>query len=182
MHRDAERWNRRYRSAAGPPRFAVEPALAALDGRLGRPGLALDVACGTGAHALWLAERGWRAVGMDVSVEGLRLARAEARRRGLAPAWVVGDALAPPIGPAVRFDLVVVVRYLERALFPWIASVLAPGGRAFCATFNRGHLARNPGFNPAFVLAPGELAPALAPLRVEATEEGETVSWILARR
>lgn len=182
MHPDAQRWNRKYRGMSGPGRFQVDGNLQRHAERLGAPGRGLEVACGSAAHALWLAERGWDMTGIDVSVEGLRLARGEAGRRGVSLALAVADAARLPLVPAARFDLIVVVRFLDRALFPWIASALAPGGRLFYATFNRGHLVRHPGFNPNFVLDAGELAAAFAALEHLAGGEEEGMSWLLAQR
>jgi SAM-dependent methyltransferase len=242
MHPDARRWNRRYRDQGGSPGMRVEPVLEAHAALLGPPGRGLEIACGTAANALWLATRGHHMVALDVSVEALRIAGAQARRLGLLPAraarrparrghadagggetgepvqapacpstrragaaaaarqagaapcpppWagggrglclVVGDAGCLPFRHGPAFDLIVVVRYLERALFPWIASALAPGGRLFYLTFNRGRLASRPGFNPDYLLADGELQAAFPGLQRLAGEEGEESSWLIARR
>lgn len=48
-----------------------------------RPGRALDLGCGEGGDALWLADRGWRVVAVDVSDTALQRAAADARYRGL---------------------------------------------------------------------------------------------------
>jgi len=55
------------------------------------PGRVLDVACGSGRHALELARRGHRVTGVDVSVEAIEFARATARAQDLRPDLVVGD-------------------------------------------------------------------------------------------
>lgn len=68
------------------------------------PGRALDLGCGEGADALWLAEHGWRVTAVDISETALARARAEAQRRGLDVDWRQQDlAEALPEGP---FDLV----------------------------------------------------------------------------
>lgn len=54
----------------------------------------LDSGCGTGEHALMLAERGFEVVGVDLSSTAIRLARRKAAERGLAATFEVGDALA----------------------------------------------------------------------------------------
>ena len=46
-----------------------------------KPGRALDVACGVGRHAIFLAERGWQVTAVDASSVGIELARAAARER-----------------------------------------------------------------------------------------------------
>ena len=68
------------------------------------PGRALDLGCGEGADALWLAERGWAVTAVDISATALERARAEAQRRGRTVEWVRQDlADSLPTGP---YDLV----------------------------------------------------------------------------
>jgi SAM-dependent methyltransferase len=111
----------------GEVRFSVEAQAAQWDARYsdrdgslwsGRPngrllaevagftaGRALDVGCGEGADAIWLARSGWTVIAVDVSDVALRRARAAADMAGAAVEWVRGDALQTPF-PARSFDLV----------------------------------------------------------------------------
>jgi SAM-dependent methyltransferase len=75
------------------------------------PGAALDVACGAGRNAVWLAERGWRVTGVDFSGVALGIARGLAASHGVEVEWVESDVIgwAPP---ARAFDLVCVL-YLQ---------------------------------------------------------------------
>jgi SAM-dependent methyltransferase len=68
-------------------------------------GRALDVGCGEGADAIWLAERGWTVTAIDVSEVAVRRAREAAERAGVTVDWVTGDALQVPL-PADAYDLV----------------------------------------------------------------------------
>jgi len=68
------------------------------------PGRALDVGCGEGADAIWLARRGWTVTAIDVSDVAVSRARAAAEHAGAAVEWVCGDALRTPF-PARSFDL-----------------------------------------------------------------------------
>ena len=102
---DASAWDERYAAAelvwsAGPNQF-VESELADLP-----PGRALDLACGEGRNARWLAGRGWQVTAMDFS----SVAVAKARSRYDDVDWQVGDALTAKL-PA-RLDLVVIA-YLQ---------------------------------------------------------------------
>ena len=101
------------------------------------PGTALDVGCGEGADALWLAERGWQVTGLDVSETAARRAREAAHDRGFSDdqvRFVSGDAVETL--PAGAFALVS-ASFLHswEADFPRIAllraaaSRVAPGGR-----------------------------------------------------
>lgn len=69
------------------------------------PGRALDVGCGEGVDALWLAARGWTVTAIDVSEVAVGRARDAAARTGAAVEWVCGDALQTPF-PSQSFDLV----------------------------------------------------------------------------
>jgi len=69
------------------------------------PGRALDVGCGEGADAIWLARRGWTVTAIDVSDLALCRAREAAEPAGAAVEWVCGDALQTAF-PARSFDLV----------------------------------------------------------------------------
>lgn len=104
-------WDEFYRS--GRHRQAWElnepsPELAAyLAAHPARPGqAALDIGCGTGQDAVALAAAGWRAVGVDVSVEALALARRRSAQYGVQVDWHQADATNLPFAPAV-FQLVV---------------------------------------------------------------------------
>jgi len=96
------------------------------------PGRALDLACGEGRSAVWLASLGWQVAGVDFSREGLRKARALAEARGVSVEWFEADLLeyAPEPG---AFDLVLLL-YLQlpaderRVVLARAAGALAPGG------------------------------------------------------
>ena len=94
---DAEDWDARYRTSeliwtAEPNRFVVE----VLEGAT--PGVGVDLACGEGRNAVWLAEQGWTMTGADFSGEALAKAAALAGARGVEVALVRADAVtwSPP--------------------------------------------------------------------------------------
>jgi SAM-dependent methyltransferase len=68
------------------------------------PGRALDVGCGEGADAIWLARRGWTVTAIDISDVALSRAREAAEAEGVDVEWLCGDALAAPL-TARSFDL-----------------------------------------------------------------------------
>ncbi|HKI74090.1 MAG TPA: class I SAM-dependent methyltransferase [Pseudomonadales bacterium] len=128
---DRSTWNERYAAkelvwSAGPNGRFVEE-IAPLP-----PGTALDVACGEGRNAIYLAEQGWEVTGIDFSDVGIDKARRIAGQRGVTVNWLVGDVTEAPLA-AGGYDLVSVL-YLHtdpatRELWlPKVIAAVAPGG------------------------------------------------------
>ena len=128
---DSRGWDARYAAtdlvwSAGPNRFLVAE-IADL-----APGRALDVACGEGRNAIWLAQQGWTVTGVDFSSVALDKARHLADQRGVDVTWVLDDVVTwTPAANA--FDLVVVF-YLQlpaparRAAYAEAARAVATDG------------------------------------------------------
>jgi len=136
-------------------------------------GRALDVACGRGRNSLWLAQQGFETTALDRDPAAVAQLEARARRDGLplVARAVDLEAGAVDLGDA-RYDVVVVVHYLHRALFPALIATLAPGGALVYETFTVAQAARGRPTNPAFLLEPGELLRAVeGKLRVVAFED-----------
>ena len=180
MREDRARWNRRFGRTEEPVCPAGEPELASAIPLPGDHGLALDLACGRGANALFLAESGYDVVALDIAENGLSACQRAARQLDLNVYPVVMD-LDCLVLPRTRFSLISVVRYLNRNLFPMLENSLAPGGFLFYKTFNRRFLVDNPDFNPDYVLQEGELLQAFAALDRVAFDESGTSSYLLAR-
>jgi SAM-dependent methyltransferase len=153
---DILRWNEKYRATSSGGFATPDALLIEQRALLSDRGRALDVACGAGANGLFVAECGYRVVGVDASIEGLKIARRRARERGLEVDFVNVD-LESYRPPPRAFDLLLVFRYLNRGLLPALEEALRPGGLMFYKTFNRNHLRGKPGFNPDYLLEPGEL-------------------------
>jgi SAM-dependent methyltransferase len=68
------------------------------------PGRALDVGCGEGADAIWLAQQGWTVTAIDVSAVAVRRGQEAAERAGVTVEWLSGDALGTPLA-ARSYDL-----------------------------------------------------------------------------
>jgi SAM-dependent methyltransferase len=104
-HKD--KWDERYRSASlnwsAQPNVLFAEIVKDLP-----PGRALDVACGEGRHALWLAEQGWQVTAVDFSAVGLAKARQIAEQRGQNVRWLQHD-VTQPMDDLGLFDLVAVV-------------------------------------------------------------------------
>ncbi len=127
---DAQEWDERYAAAdlvwSATPNQFVAAELAEL-----RPGRALDLACGEGRNALWLADRGWQVTAVDFSAVALdkgRLLQSRHPRAGdLQVTWVCADALTFDLSTA-PYDLVVLA-YLQLTAEERQRAVR----RAFCA-------------------------------------------------
>src|SRR5271156_751346 len=140
-----QRWESRHREAAQkttpePAPFLIEsfPLLPAPHAR----SRALDLACGAGHNAVWLAERGWPVVAVDYAPAALARAAAHAAARSI-PAepralrnppqrfsgiLLVEADLETLALPPSAFDLILCFQYLDREAFPSIERALAPGG------------------------------------------------------
>ena len=137
-------------------------------------GDSLDVACGSGRHAIWLAEQGFRTRAVDRDVAVIEALKQEAERRGLAIRTQVADLeRGEPVFEPGSCDVIVVVHYLHRPLFPALVNAIRPGGVLVYETFTRAQAERGRPTNPAFLLEPGELPALVAPLEVLASREGD---------
>lgn len=107
------------------------------------PGVALDLGCGIGRHAVWLATQGWRAIGVDFSEVALEKGRALAAERGVDVTWVNADLYEYEPAPD-SLDLVVIT-YVhpppeQRArLLRAVARSLRPGGTFMILGYDRVH-------------------------------------------
>jgi tellurite methyltransferase len=201
---NSSEWDARHRSeangAAPEPASFVRELLPLLP-----RGPALDIACGTGRHALLLAERHQHVTAVDSSLVALevieeraRVASQPARRvDDMAKHLKGGVAARPGIDlvlvdleqttlPENSFALILCVHYLQRSLFPQIERALVPGGMLLFETFTRAQLDFEGGpRNPEFLLEPGELRGAFRALRLVFYRElraGKGIASLIAQR
>lgn len=165
----AAEWDTRYRERdgamwSGRPNGRLVAEVADL-----APGRVLDVGCGEGADAIWLARRGWTVTAIDVSEVALRRAREAGRLAGAAVEWVCGDALRAPFPPR-SFD-VVSMQYpaLPKAggdtAVRHLLGTLRPGGLLVAVYHDlddehREHM-RSEGMDPADYVGADDLGPLL---------------------
>ena len=128
----AQLWDEMYRSRPRVWSGRPNPQLVAEAAGL-PPGKALDLGCGEGADALWLAERGWTVTAVDVSAVALERAAAHAAEAGVGDrvTWLQRDLATWT--PEEQFDLVS-VQFLHSTVAPWqpphrlAANAVRPGG------------------------------------------------------
>lgn len=165
-------WNARYRSREEiddePARLLVEAAAGVA------PGRALDLACGAGRNAIWLARHGWDVVAIDGASEAIRLVREHAAGLPVEARALDLETGAPLPFDDESFDLVAILFYLHRPLFEEAKRLLRPGGRIVAA-------ARTSGINPRFLAAPGELRSTFAQWEILHASDGD-VAEVVARK
>ncbi|MHB1203068.1 MAG: class I SAM-dependent methyltransferase [Acidithiobacillus sp.] len=168
-------WESCYAEAASTAPEAL-PFLSAHAHELPASGRALDLACGRGGNALFLARHGLQTAAWDYAESAIAgLARAAT---GLPLQAECRDVIAQPPAPE-SFDVIVVAHFLHRPLFPALAAALRPGGLLFYETWCGPYAGRGPQ-NPAFRLAPGELAaafPALSLLQMQEDTDRAAGLW-----
>jgi SAM-dependent methyltransferase len=133
------------------------------------PGTALDLACGTGRNALFLASHGWQTTAIDGSETAIQVLRERAAQRGLSVNSQVADLTSPAFKlPKAAFDLIVIAYYLQRGLFQHLSTALRPGGVVLAIAHTP-----EPGETPtAKRAAPGELLQLFAGWKILHSYEG----------
>jgi 2-polyprenyl-3-methyl-5-hydroxy-6-metoxy-1,4-benzoquinol methylase len=172
-----ERWNRRYAERGLTP-FPDRPSEWLAENRdlLAGPGgrRALDVACGDGRNAVYLAQLGFAVDAVDVSDVAVSALRAAALERGLNVDARRLDLEVETL-PVARYDVVVQINYLQRDLFGALAQALVPGGLLVLETVTRAHVDElGKVFDARFVLDDNELLRSFPELRVRHYREGIT--------
>jgi SAM-dependent methyltransferase len=168
-------WDERYAAAeliwtAEPNRFLV----AEVNGSA--PGRALDLACGEGRNAVWLATEGWEVTGVDFSRAGLDKAHRLAQQRHVTVEWILADVTTyqpPPSG----FDLVTIL-YLQLPAEPLAAALgnavraLAPSGTLLVVGHDTTNLTHGYGGpqDPAVLYSPDDIVTNLDGLVIDKAE------------
>jgi SAM-dependent methyltransferase len=145
--------------------------------------LALDLACGAGRHAVWLARRGFRVTALDFSAEALALAGGH----GVEVTCRQLDLESPDLDVGRdAYDLICGFFFLHRPLFPRLREALRPAGLIVYKTYTTDQLRYPEGpRNPAHLLEPNELLQLVAGFRVlryEEIWEGRGTAALVARK
>lgn len=170
---DRERWDRRHAAVSSTVPMPPD-ALRTRSSLLPTGGAALDVACGSGQVAVWLALRGFDVTAVDVSPVALSAGAALADAHGVTVRWVESD-LDDGL-PAGRYDVVVCQRFRDPTLYPALAAALSRGGLLVVTV-----LSEVGDEGGRFRAAPGELRSAFGGLDVLHREERDGEATLLAR-
>jgi SAM-dependent methyltransferase len=153
---DMNDWNARYKRGEHTNDEPV-PFVLQFASRL-RPGRALDVACGPGRHALWLAEHGWQVTAVDSSNVAIEMLQQRAAEKKLTVDARIADLERHEFIIEPRsYDLIVVCNYLQRDLFPQIKEGTRTGGLVLAVIAMVDQDPNIKPMNPAYLLKPGEL-------------------------
>jgi SAM-dependent methyltransferase len=165
---DQDRWNERYRQQHTAPTAAK--VLTDNIHLLPKQGTALDLACGLGGNALLLAQQGLEVSAWDIADRALEQLAAQAQAQQLSIQTQQRDVSNQPPS-ANSFDVIVVSRFLDRALCPAIQQALKPGGLLFYQTFCQSKVSQQGPSNPDYLLADNELLSLFLGLNVRVYRE-----------
>ncbi len=169
-HTTAQKWDEKYQDAnlqsVANPCYALKQhsQLLPFNGR------ALELACGLGGNARFLAQCGLKTQAWDISDTALTVLNNWASLNQLPIEPLITD-LEQMLLPYQQFDVIVVSRYLDRALFKQLDSALKPNGLLIYQTF-LGPVQDNAPRNPDFYLQSGELSQAWPKLETLVYGEG----------
>jgi SAM-dependent methyltransferase len=176
---DRLHWDEKYSGEGLAPHGAPGPptVLAAYEHLFPTSGHAIDLACGRGTAAVWLAARGLTVHGVDVSPVAVRFARDLAERHGVDDRcrFEVGDLdVGLPAGPPA--DVIVCHLFRDARLDTAVIERLAPGGLLAMAVLSE--VDHGPG---PFRVARGALRAAFSVLTTMAEGEADGRAWLLAK-
>jgi SAM-dependent methyltransferase len=165
-------WNERYRSgerAAEDLDAAPTPLVVATASSL-VPGNALDLACGAGRNALWLAEHEWNVTAVDAASAAIEIVRRRAAGRSLKINPVVADLEEEEFKiEASHWDLIAICYYLQQNLFEPAKRGVIPGGVLISIV----HIAEPGEEETPYRLHPGELKNFFAGWEILHDHEGK---------
>jgi len=154
---DRRKWDGKYRREARLP-HSLRPPVPVLErfAAEGRGGTALDLACGTGRNALWLARHGWNVTAADISGVALGILAKTAKRQGVSEKIEILRTDLEDWSPSSPYDLVLMVNYLDRSLIRRLLPAIRPGGLFILDTFVKNPAAVREFSREDFLLRPGE--------------------------
>jgi SAM-dependent methyltransferase len=180
---DRERWDERYRAGEMVMGPLPKPLVLELEPALPRQGRALEIACGEGQLAIWLARRGLAVTALDISPVALARLRATATAAGYARRIEAIEADLDEGLPSLKpgFDLVACVDFYSPGVIDQARVLLAPGGLLLVQV-----LLQAPGGDSPHRASPGEALGFARGLRLqfyrEGLREGRALAQLLAQR
>jgi 2-polyprenyl-3-methyl-5-hydroxy-6-metoxy-1,4-benzoquinol methylase len=170
---DRVRWDEQHKQTPGSdrPSAFLREVIESSAWQLPR-GRALDLACGQGRNSLYLAERGYSVVAVDISAVALQTGREKSAAKRLTIDWRQDDLEQIHLGDSV-YDLVINCNYLQRSLVPQIKTSLKTGGVAIYETYLIDQKEFGHPKNPNHLLGHNELLGWYRDFRVHYYREGK---------
>ena len=167
---EREHWTQRWAEREYHPRGEPSAMLVTWAPRIPR-GRALDLACGNGRNALYVAEQGFAVDAVDIAAPALQLVSDSARERGLTIHLVEAD-LDQYTPPLETYDLITAFFFLNRDLFPRVRDALKPGGYVIYEHHYLSEAKVGGPTDPAWRLRPNELLEFFSGFRIRFFSEG----------
>lgn len=178
---DAAKWDERYSSGrvwSLEPNTYFADAVSSIDPTSfeRKPGRAVDLACGEGRNAVWLAAKGWQVTGVDFSAAGIETGRAGATSEGVDVNWVVADLIDWDLGEGC-WELIAHVYLhwptsLREPFLRRCAEGVAPGGYLVIVGHDRDNIEHGHGGpqDPDVLTTPGDLTELLSACGLDVIE------------
>ena len=161
--RDKDRWDKKYDTEVFI--FGKQPVpFLTQNIHLLPKGKALDIAMGEGRNGVYLATQGFEVVGVDISGKGLAKAHQLAEQNNVNIETRVVDLENHQLEKNA-YDVILLMYYMQRDLWPQLKEALKPGGMAVIETYNLDHL-KHQKFNPKWLLQPNELVTAFPGMKI----------------
>lgn len=149
--------------------------------------LALDIGCGGGRDAVFLSMNGWQVIGIDHKESVIQRAKQLAKFHQQDIEWKTCSVKTTGCLPSQPVDLIVVIRYLNRALFNTFKTLLKSGGYVVFQTFVEGVEVFGSPKNPNYILKKGELAKTFEDFRIivdriDTLDDGRPVASFVAQK
>lgn len=147
----------------------------------------LDIGCGGGRDAIYLAKNRMNVIAIDHEPKVLKRSKALANLSGANLKFKCCDIKKAACLPEQKFDLITVVRFLNRDIYEYIKEFTRPGGFVLFQTFTKGVEAFESPKNPNFILKTDELAQVFAGYniiidRIETLNDGRPIASFLAQK
>jgi len=170
---DQKRWDEKHRGGHGEesPASFLQQIFQQHSWRI-QPGRALDIATGRGRNALFLAEKGFRVEGVDISETALQAARERAKEKGLAIIFKQADLDDVEL-PDAAYDMILNFDFLQRSLIPKMKRALKPGGHIIFETYLIDQRVLGHPKNPVYLLGHNELLELFRDFRILCYREGK---------
>lgn len=170
---DRIRWNNQHLNTRGSERpSAFLREMVESDAWPVLRGTALDIACGKGRNAIYLAQCGFTVTALDISTVALEEGRQRAQQQALRIDWQHCDLASTALDHAA-FDLIINFNYLQRSLFGPMRQAVKTGGHVIFEAYLIDQAATGQPKNPEYLLQHNELLDCFRGFRVLFYREGK---------